>query len=95
MLSLYCLQCEMIEFYYHWKKTPIGLDTRTIRKQKKQHHIKTARQYYISQQDSGQEFGMDSVCVQFLHQLFCCILLADVCSAEEDEGSEEPERDTR
>ena len=51
----------MIEFYYHWKKTPVGLDTRAIRKQKKQHHIKTARQYYLSQQDSGQEFGMGSV----------------------------------
>ena len=58
------VQCEMIEFYYHWKKTPMGLDTRGIRKQKKQHHIKTARQYYLSQQDSGQEYGMGSVHVQ-------------------------------
>lgn len=54
----------MIEFYYHWKKTPMGLDTRAIRKQKKQHHIKAARQYYLSQQDSGQEYGMGSVHVQ-------------------------------
>lgn len=74
----------MIEFYYHWKKSPAGLDTRTIRKQKKQHHIKMAKQYYISQQDSGQEFGKDSVLVQMsimnpytlyiVLQLICALL---------------------
>ncbi|XP_065911799.1 arginine-glutamic acid dipeptide repeats protein-like isoform X2 [Dysidea avara] len=68
--------CELIEFYYHWKKTSDGMDTRTIRRQKKQQHIKTARQYYKIQQDPNQE-------------------LDDIGSAEEDEGSEEIEKDTR
>lgn len=66
---LWWLQCELIEFYYHWKKTPAGMDTRAIRRQKKQQHIKTARQYFKLQQDPSQELGKS--CLILVYSCLC------------------------
>jgi len=75
------LQCELIEFYYHWKKTPAGMDTRAIRRQKKQQHIKTARQYFKLQQDPSQELGKS--CLIFSLFLFMSQLHVQVRYAQQ------------
>ena len=36
-------QCELISYYYLWKKTNVGLSSRTTRRQRKQTHIRLGR----------------------------------------------------
>ena len=38
-----CLQNELAEYYYHWKKTNPGLSSRNTRRQRKNAHIQLSK----------------------------------------------------